>query len=265
MPLQIVTIPCLEDNYAFLLHDPDSGQTALVDAPESAPIETLLKSKGWGLDMILITHHHWDHVEGLKDLRTTYKPRVYGAKADAHRLPALDVELTQGDTVSIGDNHGTVMDVSGHCANHLAFHFPQSRAVFTSDSLMALGCGRVFEGTMNQMWDSLSKLAALPPQTIVYSGHEYTATNAAFAYTIEPENAALKDRILQVIEARDRGIATVPSILQDELATNPFLRAASPEIRARLGLETASDAEVFGEIRRRKDRFSFTGMPDLSR
>ncbi len=264
MALQIVTIPCLDDNYAFLLHDPDSKQTALVDAPEAAPIKTILESKGWTLTHILITHHHWDHVDGLEVLRNAYGARVYGAKSDAHRLPPLDVELSEGDSISIGDNYGTVIDVSGHSINHLAFHFPKSFALFTADSLMALGCGRVFEGTMEQMWDSLSKLAALPPMTIVYSGHEYTAANAAFAYTIEPENAALKDRILQVIEAKELGIATVPSILQDELATNPFLRAASPEIRARLDMKTASDAQVFGEIRRRKDGFSFTGMPDLT-
>lgn len=264
MSLQIATIPCLSDNYAFLLHDKDSGETALVDAPEAAPIIAELDRRGWSLTQILITHHHYDHIDGVEELRAKYGATVVGCKADAHRLPALDIELTEGDSISIGDNEGRVLDVSGHCDNHLAFHFPGSFAVFTADSLMALGCGRLFEGTPAQMWDSLSKIAALSPMTMVYSGHEYTASNASFAYSIEPGNPALKDRILQIIEARAQNMPTVPSILADELATNPFLRPASPEIRQHLGMQTNTDAEVFAEIRHRKDNFSQTKMPDIT-
>ena len=264
MSLQIATIPCRDDNYAFLLHDKDSGQTALVDAPEAAPIITELDKRGWNLTHILITHHHYDHVDGLEELRTKYGASVIGSKQDAYRLPPLDVEVIEGDTIKIGDNEGRVLDVSGHCDNHLAFHFPTSFAVFTADSLMALGCGRLFEGTPAQMWESLGKLAALPPMTMVYSGHEYTAANATFAHSIEPNNPALKDRILQIIEARAQNMPTVPSILGDELATNPFLRAASPEIRQNLGMEEATDTEVFAEIRRRKDNFTQKEMPDIT-
>ena len=264
MPLQIATIPCREDNYAFLLHDKDSGETALVDAPEAAPIIEELEKRGWNLTQILVTHHHYDHIEGVEELRGKYGAKVVGAKADAHRLPPLDLTVSEGDTLEIGDNKGAVLDVSGHCDNHLAFHFPDSFAVFTADSLMALGCGRVFEGTPAQMWQSLTKLAALPPMTIVYSGHEYTAANATFAYSIEPGNAALKDRILQIIEARAQNMPTVPSILADELATNPFLRPASAEIRKHLDMESATDSEVFAEIRLRKDNFKATEMPDIT-
>ncbi len=264
MSLQIATIPCLSDNYAFLLHDKDSGETALVDAPKAAPIIEVLKTRGWNLTHILITHHHADHIDGVEELRAAYGAQVFGAKADAHRLPPLDVELAEGDSIMIGDNAGAVIDVSGHANDHLAFHFPGSFALFTADSLMALGCGRLFEGTPDQMWASLSKLAALPPMTMVYSGHEYTAANASFAYTVEPNNPALKDRILQIIEARAQKMPTVPPILADELATNPFLRPSSPEIRERLGMESTTDAEVFAEIRRRKDSFSQTEMPDIT-
>lgn len=264
MSLQIATIPCLSDNYAFLLHDKASGETALVDAPEAAPIIEELKKRGWKLTQILITHHHYDHIDGVEELRKATGAQVFGAKADAHRLPPLDVELVEGDSINIGNNLGTVIDVSGHANDHLAFHFPDSAAMFTADSLMALGCGRLFEGTPDQMWGSLSKLAALPPMTMVYSGHEYTAANASFAYSVEPNNPALRDRILQIIEARAQDMPTVPSILADELATNPFLRPSSPEIRALLGMESATDAEVFAEIRRRKDGFPQTEMPNIT-
>jgi len=264
MSLQIATIPCRSDNYAFLLHDKDSGETALVDAPEAEPIIKELDKRGWTLTQILITHHHYDHIDAVEELRAKYAAKVVGAKADAHRLPTLDVALSEGDTLKVGDNIGRVLDVSGHCADHLAFYFADSFAVFTADSLMALGCGRLFEGTPDQMWASLSKLAALPPMTIVYSGHEYTAANATFAYSVEPNNPALRDRILQIIEARAQNIPTVPSTLADELATNPFLRPASGEIRKNLAMQANTDAEVFAEIRRRKDNFKQTKMPDIT-
>ncbi len=265
MPLQIVTIPCRTDNYAFLLHDKDSGETALVDAPEAGPIISELDKRGWTLTQILITHHHYDHIDGLEELRAKYAALVIGAKADAHRLPPLDVALSEGDTLKVGNSIGRVLDVSGHCAEHLAFYFADSLAVFTADSLMALGCGRLFEGTPDQMWASLGKLAALPQETVVYSGHEYTSSNAIFAYSIEPNNAALRDRIGKIIEARAQNIPTVPSVLADELATNPFLRPASAEIRQNLGMASNTDAEVFAEIRRRKDSFSQTEMPDITK
>lgn len=255
MPLEIVTIPCLKDNYAFLAHDKATGQTAVVDVPEAAPIIAALKQRGWTLTHVLLTHHHWDHVDGLAALLADHPATVIGAAADAHRLPPLDIAVREGDTITIGSDTGRVIDVSGHTLGHVAFHFPDSAVVFTADSLMALGCGRLFEGTPAQMYQSLSKLAALPPETLVCSGHEYTASNAKFALTIEPGNPALISRVEKIETARAQGRPTVPSLLSTERATNPFLRSDSPEIQANLGLSGADPVTVFTEVRRRKDSF----------
>jgi len=255
MPLEILTIPCLSDNYAFLAHDAASGETALIDAPEAAPILAALAGKGWNLTQVLLTHHHWDHVEGLAEILAAHPAKVTGAAADAHRLPPLDAQVSEGDSVQIGGETGQVIDVSGHTVGHIAYYFPGNHAVFTADSLMALGCGRVFEGTMPMMWASLSKLAALPPETVIYSGHEYTQANGRFAETIDPDNPALQQRIRDIATARAAGQPTVPSTLELELATNPFLRAGDPGVQAHLGMTGADPAEVFAEIRRRKDSF----------
>ena len=255
MPIEIVTVPCRSDNYAFLIHNDATGRTALVDAPEAAPIEAALSARGWMLSDVLITHHHDDHVKGLGPLREKYAPRVIGCGADAHRLPMLDLAVADGDEVTVAGQVTKVLDVSGHTINHIAFHMPGCAHVFTADSLMALGCGRVFEGTFDQMWASLSRLAALPPETIVCSGHEYTQTNARFALTIEPDNPDLILRAASVAAATAAGTPTVPSTLSDELATNPFLRAGEPLLKAALGMQTATNAEVFAEVRARKDAF----------
>ncbi len=255
MSLEIVTIPCLADNYAFLLHDQASKETAVIDAPDAAPIRATLDSRGWTLSHILLTHHHWDHIDGADELRSAYGAKICGAAADAHRLPQLDCALTEGDFVTVGGEKGTIMDVPGHTIGHIAFYFPGSRAVFTADSLMVLGCGRLFEGTPRQMWASLCKLAALPPETRVYSGHEYTEANARFALTIEPDNAALLKRYETIQDMRRSGQPTIPSTLAEELATNPFLRSSEPQVKAAVGMDGAPDVEVFAEIRRRKDNF----------
>ncbi len=234
---EIITIPCLADNYAFLLHS--NGTTALIDAPEAAPILAVLKEKGWTLDMVLLTHHHWDHIDGLPDLLKEASPQIVGAAKDTHRLPKLDIALNEGDEITVGDLTGRIIDVSGHTVNHIAFAFPG--AVFTGDSLFALGCGRVFEGSMEMMHKSLQKLAALPPDTMVYSGHEYTFGSAKFSLTVEPENQALQVRVKDVERLRAEGLPTVPALLSLELATNPFLRAPS--------------AAAFAKIRTAKDNF----------
>jgi len=255
MTIEIVTVPCLDDNYAFLIHDSTSGETALVDAPEPEPILETMKRRGWKLDWILLTHHHADHVQGVRDIVREHRPQVIGCASDAYRLPPLDHQVLDGDTFTICGEEVEVIDVSGHTIGHVAYHMPGAHAAFTADSLMALGCGRVFEGTFPQMWESLSKLAALPDDTIVYSGHEYTAANGRFAITIEPDNPDLQARIQATAEANAAGIPTVPSKLVTERATNPFLRASVPGVKRGLGMENASDAEVFAEIRQRKDRF----------
>ena len=253
--LTLVTIPCLADNYSFLLHDEATGETALIDAPETGSIMTALKTRGWKLSEIWLTHHHWDHVEGVADLVKATGAKVISAKADVHRLPDLDRAYDDGDHFQFSGHDVQVMDVSGHTVGHIAFHVPDKGVVFTGDSLMALGCGRLFEGTPEQMWASLSRLAALPADTLVCSGHEYTATNAAFAATVEPDNQALKKRTEDIADLRAAGQPTVPSRLSDELATNPFLRAHLSGVKAALHKEAASDTEVFAEIRRRKDSF----------
>ena len=255
MPLELVTIPCRSDNYAYLLHDPDSGQTACIDVPDAAPVLAALADRGWTLSDILITHHHDDHISGVAELRAATGAMVLGAAADAHRLPPLDLALSEGMTFRIGRHDVIVIEVPGHTVGHIAFHIPDAGLVFTADSLMAAGCGRLFEGTGAQMWDSLSKLARLPPETLVCSGHEYTASNIRFALSLEPDNPALISRSKAVETARAKGLPTVPSRLSDELATNPFLRVHLPQVKARVGMPDASDAAVFTEIRSRKDRF----------
>jgi hydroxyacylglutathione hydrolase len=255
MSAEIVTIPCLSDNYAFLLHDKTSGTTMLVDVPEDAPILAELEARGWGVDIVLLTHHHHDHVQGLGPIRDRFSPKVAGAAADADRLPPLDIELSEGDVLEIGTLRGEVIDVSGHTLNHIALHVPQAKAAFTADSLMALGCGRVFEGTMEQMYDSLLKLAALPHDTMIYSGHEYTAANARFALSVDGNNPALLARVEAITSARAAGIPTVPSELSLELDTNPFLRTDDTAIRIGLGLESANDAAVFAALRLKKNSF----------
>ncbi len=243
MTAEILTIPCRSDNYAFLMRCSQTGIVALFDAPEAAPILAVLAEKGWNLDFVFLTHHHPDHIEGLAGLQAEFSPKIIGSKQDSHRLPPLDIAVDEGDRVSVGALTGTVYDVSGHTINHIAFCFDpdNGNAMFTGDSLMALGCGRVFEGDMKMMWESLSKLARQPAETMVYSGHEYTQANGRFAITIEPENADLQARIADIADKRQQGIATVPSLLALELATNPFLRAGT--------------AERFAKIRAAKDRF----------
>lgn len=255
MALELVTIPCLKDNYAYLLHDAATGATTLIDAPEPGPILAELRKRGWDLDQILLTHHHWDHIDGVTAIVEATNAIVIGAAADAHRLPHLAQELREGDSVQVGLETGYVLEVPGHTVGHIAFYFPDSGLAFTADSLMAGGCGRLFEGTPDQMWASLSVLAALPPETLICSGHEYTTANLAFAATIEPDNTALQARIARVAKAREEGRATVPSRLSGELATNPFLRAGLPHMKTSLGMAEASDAAVFAELRARKDKF----------
>ena len=254
MTIEIVTVPCRSDNYAFLVRS--GGKTALVDAPEAAPILAALDERRWPLDEVWITHHHADHVEGLPGLRDRFPDlRVTGGAEDAKRLPPLDRKVSDGDTFEFDGHDVHVMDVSGHTVGHVAFHLPDAQAAFTADSLMALGCGRVFEGTPEMMWKSLSRLRDLPDETIVYSGHEYTRTNANFALTIEPGNEALQARARDIEERRARGEATVPSTLREERATNPFIRAHLSEVKQAISMDQAEDAEVFAEIRSRKDRF----------
>ncbi|MEM6741835.1 MAG: hydroxyacylglutathione hydrolase [Pseudomonadota bacterium] len=252
--LELVTIPCLSDNYAFLLVDAESRSAALIDAPEAAPILAELSRRGLRLADIWLTHHHADHTGAVGELATS-DTRVVGAEADAQRLPPLDLAVRDGETFEFAGAEVHVMDASGHTMGHIAFYVPSVSAAFTADSLMAMGCGRLFEGDAPTMWATLSRLAALPPETLVCSGHEYTAANARFAETIDSANPALHTRIAEITAARAEGRPTVPSLLAEEIATNPFLRARAAEVKANLGMASASDTDTFAEIRKRKDAF----------
>lgn len=255
MPLELMTIPCLTDNYTYLVHDAATGRTAVIDVPEVAPILTALAARKWQLTDILITHHHSDHIDGVDALRQTTHARVWGAAADAHRLPRLDETLAEGSRFTFGGEEVQVIETPGHTIGHISYIMPTSGFAFTGDSLMSGGCGRLFEGTPAQMYATMQKFARLPPETLICSGHEYTASNLRFAATVDPDNPALADRIARTTALRAEGKPTVPARFGDELATNPYLRVHIPTVKAAVGLPGADDLAVFAEIRARKDKF----------
>ena len=260
MTIEIVPVPCLRDNFAYLVRDGDAGEggeaaTAVVDLPEAGPILAALEERGWHAREAWITHHHTDHVDGLEGVRAAHGVSVTGAAADAGRLPPLDRAVEPGDVLALGSATAEVLDAPGHTVGHVAFHMPAARAVFTADSLMAMGCGRLFEGSPEQMWGTLTRLMALPGDTVVYSGHDYMETNLAFALTVEPENAALRERAERDARRRREGRPMEHPTLDEERATNPMLRAGRPETKLALGMKDAPDVEVFAEIRRRRDGF----------
>jgi hydroxyacylglutathione hydrolase len=251
--LEIHQFPCLSDNYGVLIHDADNNLTASIDAPEASAVKQALAEKGWTLTHILTTHYHADHTDGNMELKGETGCTIVGPRAEAARVPGIDVEVGDGDTYELGGFTAKVFDTPGHTAGHITYWFPTANLCFAGDTLFTLGCGRLFEGDAQTMWTSLSKIKALPPETVIYSGHEYTQSNAAFALTVEPGNAALQTRAKEIDEMRSRGEPTVPTTLVRELETNPFLRPDSPEIQANLGMEGREDWEIFGEVRKRKD------------
>jgi hydroxyacylglutathione hydrolase len=255
MPLIVEQFPCRSDNFGVLIHDPDQRVTASIDAPEEEPIVARLKEKGWNLDRILTTHHHEDHVEANLALKRAYGCAITGPAKEADRIPGIDDRVSGGDSFRFGGYEVRVIDTPGHTIGHISYWLPGAGIAFVADTLFALGCGRIFEGTAEMMWNSLEKLAALPDQTVVYCGHEYTEANARFAVTIEPENPELMRRAEEVRRLRSEGAATLPTTIALEKSTNPFLRADEATVRARLGMDDAPAAEVFAEIRRRKDDF----------
>lgn len=252
--LEIFQFPCLQDNFGVLIHDPASGETASIDAPEAAPVRKALADKGWKLTHILVTHHHADHTQGIAALKSETGCRVIGPKAEAARIKDLDGTVGGGETFTFGGKTVEVIDTPGHTSGHISFFIPSDKVAFVGDTLFALGCGRVIEGTPEMMWHSLARLAKLPGDTAIYCGHEYTRSNANFALTIEPENAALVARAKEVEALLAAGQPTLPTRLDRELETNPFLRPHIAGIRKRLGLESAPDWQVFAEIRERKNR-----------
>ena len=253
--LDIRRIPALTDNYLWLVREPKSGLVAMVDPAEAEPVNAALATLGWTLTHILNTHHHKDHTGGNLALKAQWNAIVVGPAADAERIPGIDVQVGDGETYRFGEESAEVFDVPGHTRGHIAYWFPDSDALFCGDTLFALGCGRLFEGTPAQMWASLGKFDAMPDETLVFCAHEYTQSNARFALTVDGGNAALVARARAVDDARAKGEATVPSTLGEERATNPFLRADDPELARNVGLDAKNPVAVFAEIRQRKDHF----------
>lgn len=253
--LEIHQFICRSDNYGVLVHDPKTRQTASIDAPDAAEIDRQLLHKGWRLSHILTTHHHGDHVEGNATLQAAHDCGIIGPATEQDRIPGLTQRVAGGDSFTWAGHDVHVLACPGHTKGHIAYHIPSAKLVFAGDTLFSLGCGRVFEGTMAEMYSSVTQFKALPPETRLYCGHEYTQSNARFALSVEPGNTTLKQRAAEVDRLRAAGQMTCPSTIGLELETNPFLRTGSAEIRRNLDLPDAGDTEVFAELRRRKDGF----------
>ncbi|HVX74679.1 MAG TPA: hydroxyacylglutathione hydrolase [Bradyrhizobium sp.] len=254
MAAAIRLFPCLSDNFGYLIHDPATKATASIDAPEAAPVIEALEREGWTLTDILITHHHHDHVGGVAELKDKYKCRVVAPHDKTTKIANVDLRTKQGDVLKIGSLLVRVLETPGHTLDHVSYVFDNEKAVFAADTLFSIGCGRVFEGTYPMMWDSLLKLRALPDDFDLYCGHEYTASNVKFALTIEPDNPVLKARAEEVTRLRAAGQPTIPSKLGAEKKANVFLRADEPAVAAGLHMKGANPADVFGELRERKNK-----------
>ena len=252
--LEIFQFPCRSDNYGVLIHDPETGLTASIDAPDGGQVLQALNDKGWTLSHILTTHHHSDHTEGNARLKTETGCEIIGPKAEAAAIVGLDRGVVEGDTIEFGRFKIRVLETPGHTAGHVSYHIPDANVAFVGDTLFAMGCGRLFEGSPQLMWSSLQKIKALPLNTMIYCGHEYTLANAKFALKVDPNNEVLKQRAAHVEVLRSEGRPTLPTSLVKELQTNPFLRAGDGAIREHLKMRTEDDWQVFAEIRARKDR-----------
>lgn len=253
--MQVIQIPCLEDNYGYLLHEERSGVTIAIDSPDADAILNALNSHGWSLTHLLNTHHHWDHTGGNTRLKAATGCQIIGPEGEADRIPEIDRTVSDGEVLDIGNQRVEVIETPGHTLGHVVYYFPQIGAAFVGDTLFSMGCGRLFEGTARQMWHSLQKIMAWPDDTQLYCAHEYTQANARFAMRIEPENPDLIRYAREVDEKRERGESTIPTNLGLECKINPFLRANTPPIRHNLKMENASASDVFAEIRQRKDQF----------
>ncbi|MDD2760177.1 MAG: hydroxyacylglutathione hydrolase [Methylomonas sp.] len=254
--LQILQLNALSDNYIYLLHDAERGETAVVDPADAEPVLEALHQKGWSLNYIFNTHHHGDHVGANLQLKQATACKIVGALADRQRIPGIDIAVEEGDTIGLGRQSFRIISTPGHTSGHIVYYCQDSAALFCGDTLFSLGCGRLFEGSAEEMWQSLQKLKTLPHDTRIYCAHEYTEANGRFALTIEMDNQALHDRQAEVAELRRLCLATVPSTLAMELATNPFLREQSPSLRRAIGAsDTDSPAQVFAKVRLLKDSF----------
>jgi hydroxyacylglutathione hydrolase len=255
MPAETRLFLCRSDNFGVLLHDSETGATAAIDAPEAAPIEAALKATGWKLSDILVTHHHADHTDGILELKNKYKCRVVAPAKNPAKIPGVDETVHEGDKVTVGKLSGNVIETPGHTLDHIAYWFHADQLAFVGDTLFSIGCGRVIEGNPEMMWTSLKKLRDLPNDTEIYCGHEYTAANIKFARTIEPDNPALAAREAEVKQQLAAREPTIPVTIGDEKLSNPFLRADLADVAAGIGMAGQSPAQVFAEIRARKNKF----------
>ena len=243
------------DNFGYLVHDTATGRTAAIDAPEARAIKTALLHRGWTLSDIFITHHHIDHVEAIPELKAEFGVTVTGPRQEADKIADLDVLVEAGDVVMLGETSFDIFHTPGHTLGHIVFYDKEGGHLFSADALFSLGVGRMFEGTPGPMWEGVKALRDLPDETLIYCGHEYTASNAKFALSIDPDNAALQARAAEVATLRTAGRFTIPALLGTEKLANPFLRADDPVLARHYGLEGASAAEVFAAIRKGKDNF----------
>ncbi len=253
--LEIIQIPVLNDNYIYLLHDSESAETAVIDPALSQPVCDTLSSKGWTLNYIYNTHHHWDHVGANVELKEKFNCTVFASEFDQSRIPGIDKTLKHGDKLKLGNQDAEIIATPGHTLGHIVYHFKQSNALFCGDTLFSMGCGRLFEGTAKQMWGSLHLLKQLPKETQLYCAHEYTLSNNKFALTLEPDNLALLQRYQEVKHLRANDKATIPSTLEKELATNPFLREDSLPLQQSIKMTNRSALEVFEKTRELKDNY----------
>ncbi len=253
--LEIISLPVLADNYIYLIYDAATGETAVVDPAIAQPVLKVLQEKNWQLNYIFNTHHHSDHVGGNLELKQKTGCKIFAGDYDRNRIPGIDRCLQEGDTVSLGKHNAKIIFTPGHTLGHIQYYFADDKVLFCGDTLFAMGCGRLFEGTPEQMWHSLQKLKLLPPDTRVYCTHEYTQKNGRFALTIEPENQALQNRMKIIDKLCSEAKTTLPTTIADELATNPFLREESAPLRNRLGMANSKPLDVFAQVRRMKDSF----------
>jgi len=255
MPAEIHVFRCLQDNIGALVHDPASGACAAIDAPEEGPILAALAETGWRLSDILVTHRHADHVQAIEALKIRTGCRVVAPQKAGAQVPAVDAYVREGDTVHVGGLQAHVWETPGHCADHISYWFAADRALFCGDTLFTLGCGRVLEGSYADLWHSLQRLAALPDEAKVYSGHDYVLSNGRFALAADPDNAALKARMAEAERAKAENRFLIPSTIGEEKATNPFLRAGEPAVARSVNKEGAPAGDVFAALREWKNRF----------
>ena len=253
--MEIVQLPVLDDNYIYLIHEPETGETVVVDPALALPVLDTLEKRGWRLKYILNTHQHWDHVGGNLEIKAATGCQIIASEFDRNRIPGIDIAVAEGDTIELGKHKAQVIFTPGHTSGHVAYHFADDELLFCGDTLFVMGCGRLFEGNAEQLWHSLQKLKCLPEATLIYCTHEYTQNNGRFALNLEPDNQALQLKMAAVDQLRAKQHPTVPSTIGEELATNPFFREDSLSLQQTIKMAGRKPIDVFTEIRKLKDRF----------